>query len=157
MYQNKILKNVFFAVAVAGFGMLMLYFALMLDYFFNLAAVAIIGIFGPPDVIEQSPWFGPLIHFSYLAIIGTASWLVFKSKLMTLYKAIYLPVPVTAVSITIGMFFYAWPIVVYALNAFFYAGIFYYFNRTKVSWLYYYAVILVCLALTFLLVTGGEG
>lgn len=156
MFKNKILNNIFYAVAVAGFGMLMLDIVFLLGYLFHQAVLAMVGILGPSSVLERTRWFPPLVHFAYLAIIGAVSWLVYKSKSRTLYKAICLPVPVAAVSVTIGMFFYAWPVAVYALNAFFYAGILHYFGRAKKPWIYYYAVILVGLALMFLLLTGGD-
>ena len=143
-------------MAVAGFGMLMLNFAFLAYYFFHQAVLAAVGIFGPPSALERNRWFPPLVYFAYLAIIGAVSWLIFKSKSRTLYKAICLPVPAAAVSATIGMFFYARPVAVYALNAFFYAGILHYFSRAKKPWIYYYAVILVGLVLMFLLLTGGD-
>ena len=143
-------------MAVAGFGMLMLNFVFLAYYFFHQAVLAAVGILGPPSVLERTRWFPFLAHFAYLAIIGAVSWLVYRSKWKTLYKAICLPVPVAAVSAAIGIFFYAWPVAVYALNAFFYAGILHYFTRAQKPWIYYYAVILVGLVLMFLLLTGGD-
>ncbi|HOX29879.1 MAG TPA: hypothetical protein P5080_02815 [Candidatus Paceibacterota bacterium] len=156
MFKNKILSKILSAVAIAGFGLLMLDFVLFLDNFFHEAVLAAIGVLGPSGVVERSRWFPIIMHFAFLAIIGAVSWPVFRSKIKPLYKAIWLPVPVAAVSVTIGIFFYAWPAAVYALNAFFYAAILHYFGRTEKPWLYYYAVFLAGLVLIFLLLKGGD-
>lgn len=152
-FSDKILKNILSAVAIAGFGMLMLYIVIIFYAFLLQAVSAIIFLSGTAG---KSDWFFPLAHLSYLAIVGAVSWLVLRSRMRTLYKAIYLPVPVVVVSFAIGMFFFSWPAAVYALNALFYAGVIHYFAKTGKPWQYFYAVILVALGLVVLLATGGE-
>ncbi len=92
-------------------------------------------------------WVPPLMHIMFLTIIGLISWLIFSSKLSVLYKAIFMTVPLAVVFMTIGIFFYRWPLLVYSLRGLFGVGVFYHFYRTRQPWLYYYTLILIGLVM----------
>jgi hypothetical protein len=101
-------------------------------------------------------WFPPAKHVMFVVIIGLISWPILRSKLGTLYKAIYLTVPLAVILVTIGMFLYRWPVVVYLVGGFITIGILYYLYRTRQPWLYYYTVVLVALTLMIFTLLGGE-
>ncbi|MDP2907288.1 MAG: hypothetical protein Q8O03_05085 [Nanoarchaeota archaeon] len=101
-------------------------------------------------------WFPPIKHALFVVIIGLISWLVFRSKLKVLYKAVYMTVPVAVALVTVGMFLYRWPIVGYSVGSLLCIGTLYYFYRTKQPWLYYYTVVLIGLILAIFTLTGGE-
>ena len=108
------------------------------------------------DLMTTRYWFPPMMHGLFVVVIGLISWSIFKSKLGTLYKAIYMTVPVAVVLVTIGIFFYQWPAVAFSLGGLFSFGVLYYFYRTKQPWIYYYAVILVTVTLAIMTVLGVE-
>lgn len=101
-------------------------------------------------------WFPPIMHGLFAVIIGLISWLIFKSKLAVLYKAIYLTVPSAVVFVTLGIFFYRWPVIPYLTGSLLGIGVLYYFYCTKQPWLYYYTIIIVGLALTIMNLLGIE-
>lgn len=156
LIKNEFIKNILSALAVAVFGFILLNLTFLFDFLFQSAIRGIVGLFIPLGPDMRLYWFPPLMHASFVVVIGLISWLVFRSKLKVLYKAIYMTVPLAVIFVTIGMFLYPWPIAVYLLGILFTIGILYYFYRTKQSWLYYYTLLLVGLTLTIFTLLGGE-
>jgi len=159
--ENKILKNPFVknilsAIAVAGFGFILLNLAFIFDFLFTSLVLGLIKIFTPVDLMMTYGWFPPIMHGLYMIIIGLISWRIFKSKLRVLYKAIYLTVPTAAALVTVGMFLYRWPLVAFLTGGLLSAGVLYSFYRTKQPWLYYYTVILIAVILGIMGVLGVE-
>ena len=152
MSKNPIISNVVSAVAVAGFGLILLNLTFLFDYALHRLVTGAIGLFAPAD-LERT--YG-LRHALFVAVIGLISWPIFRSRLGPLYKAIYMTVPSAVVFVTLGMLLYRWPIAAYSLGTLVGAGVLYCFYRTKQPWLYYYAVILVGLALAAFSLRGGE-
>jgi len=141
--KNKTFKNILSALTVAFFGFFLLNLTFIFDAFYQNAIRGIIALsinLGPDT---QLYWFPPLMHISFVVIIGIISWFIFKSKLKTSYKATFMIVPLAVVLVTIGMFFYRWPIAVYSLGCLFSLGILYYLYHTKQPWLYYFTLILI--------------
>ncbi|PIV10883.1 hypothetical protein CO007_00335 [Candidatus Roizmanbacteria bacterium CG_4_8_14_3_um_filter_36_10] len=101
-------------------------------------------------------WLPPLMHGLFVIVIGIISLFVFRSKLKTLLKSIYMTVPLAVVFVSLGMFFYRWPIIAYLLGGLTTFGLLYYFYHTKKPWLYYYTLILVSLTLSIFSLMGGE-
>jgi len=97
-----------------------------------------------------------MMHALFVVIIGLISWLVFRSKLGVLYKAIYMTVPLAVIFVTLGILLYRWPVVAYSLGSLFAIGVLYYFYHTKKPWLYYYTLILVGLAMLMVGLLGIE-
>jgi len=152
MFKNPIVKNILSAVAVAGFGFVLL----NLTFILYALLARFVELFIPTDFGMTRPWFYPAQHALFMVIIGLISWLVFRSKLGVLYKAIYMTVPLAVAFVTIGMFLYRWPIVAYSLGGLLGAGVLYYFHHTKQPWLYYYTLVLVGLAMLIAGLLGIE-
>jgi len=156
MFKNPLVKNILSVLAVAAFGFILLNIAFMFDYLLHSLVTGFITLFIPVNPEMTYYWFPPMMHALFVAVIGLISWLIFRSKLGVLYKAIYMTVPLAVVFVTFGMVLYRWPVAVYSLGSLFAIGVLYYFYRTKQPWLYYYTVILVGLVLTIFSLLGGE-
>lgn len=156
IFRNKVFKKILSAIAVTFFGFILLNLTFLFDAFYQGIIRRIIGFFLALGPETNLYWFPPLMHGSFVVIIGLISWFVFKSKLKVLYKAIYMTVPVAVVLATIGIFFYRWPIIPYSVGGLFSFGILYYFYKTKKPWLYYYSVILVNLTLLIMGIMGVD-
>ena len=156
MFKNPIVKNILSAVAVAGFGFILLGLTFIFDFLFQSLMRGLIKFFTPVDSNMTPNCFPPMMHILFMVIIGLISWPIFRSKLNVLCKAIYMTVPLAVVFATLGIFFYQWPVIVYSLGSLFSIGVLYYFYRTKQPWLYYYTVILVGLVLAIFTLLGGE-
>lgn len=144
LLKNQIIKNILSALAVAVFGFILLNIAFIFYTAYQGIIRFVIRIFIPLDLIEWNDSLFPLLsHGSFVVVIGIISFFVFKSKLKTIYKAIYMTVPLAVVYVTIGIFFYRWPIVSYSLSALFGICVLYYFYRAKQPWIYYYTLILI--------------
>jgi hypothetical protein len=156
LIKNPVIKNVLSAIAVAFFGFILLTFTFIFDALFQSLVDWIVKLFTSVDFNMAWPWFPPVKHALFVVIIGLISWIVFKSKLKVLYKAIYLTVPVATVLVTVGMFLYRWPILSYSIGSLLCIGTLYYFYRTKQHWIYYYTVILIGLTLAIFTMSGGE-
>ena len=154
--MNKIIKNILSVLGVTIFGYILLNVTFIFDTIYQGIIRGIIGLFTPLDPNMNLYWFPPVIHSSFVIIIGLISWFVFRSKLKVLYKAIYMTVPVAVVLVTVGIFLYQWPIISYSLGTLLCLGTLYYFYKTKQPWLYYYAVVLVGITLAIFTATGGE-
>lgn len=152
MFRNPIAKNILSAIAVAVFGFILLNLAFLFDFLIQSLVVRLIELittvdFKTIDFQTNFQWLPPAMHGLFMVIIGIISWLVFRSNLGRLYKAIYMTVPLAAGFLTLGIFLYRWPIAAYSIGSMLGIGILYFFYRTKQPWLYSYAVILVGLAM----------
>lgn len=156
MFKNLIVKNILSALAVAAFGFILLNITFMFDFFFQSLVDGVIKLFTSADINMAWHWFSPIKHAMFVVIIGLISWLIFRSKLGTLYKAIYMTVPLAVVFTTLGMFLGQWLVIAYPLGVLFSIGVLYYFYRTKQPWLYYYTLILVGLTFTIIGLLGVE-
>ena len=152
--KNPWVKNVLSALAVAVFGFILL----NLTFLLNFLLFQFIDLFVSDEFMSthQWQWFPMMRHAFFLVIIGLISWLVFRSKLGTLYKAIYMIVPLAVIFVTLGLFLYHWPVVPYLVGGLFTIGVLFYLYRTKQPWLYYYTLMLVALSLTIFTLLGGE-
>lgn len=156
MLKNPIIKNILQALAVAFFGFILLNFTFLFDFLFQSFILRIIKIFTPVNLEMSYSWFPPLLHISFVIVIGLITWLIFRTKLKTIYKAIFLTVPIAVCLAILGMFLYRWPVILYSLGVLLSLSVLYFFYKTKQPWLYYYAIILVALTLTIFTLFGGE-
>ncbi len=154
MFRNHCVRNILSALAVAGFGFVLL----GLTFLLNFLVFRFIGLFVSDEFMSthQWQWFPMVRHALFLVIIGLISWPIFRSKLGALYKAIYMTVPLVVIFVTIGIFLYHWPLVPYLVGGLFAIGVLFYLYRTKQPWLYYYTLILVALSLMILTLLGVE-
>ena len=153
---KKILLGVLSAVAVAVFGFILLNLTFLFDFLFQSIIDFIIKPFTSSDINMVWNWFPPMKHFTFVIVIGIISWFIFKSKLKTIYKAIFMTVPVAVVLVTLGIFFYRWPVLLYLMGGLFSIGVLYYLYKNKKSWIYYYALILVSVVLAISTLMGVE-
>jgi hypothetical protein len=142
-------------VAAIGFVLLNLTFLL------NYLVFQFINIFMPSNPMPSNPesapqWFPLARHILFLIIIALISWIVFRSKLRVLIKAIFMTVPTAVTLVTIGILLYPSPVLPYLVGALLTIGVLFYFYRTHRPWLYYYSVILVALVLMVFTLMGGE-
>ncbi len=156
LIKNKLLRNVLSAVAVAFFGFILLNLTFIFDALYQGIVRWIIGLFVSLNPDSNLYWFPPLMHVSFVIVIGIISYFIFKSKLKTIYKAIYFTVPLAAVFATIGMFLYQWQIASYLLGILFGAAVLYYLYRTKQPWIYYYTLILISIVMSLVALLGVE-
>jgi hypothetical protein len=146
------MKNILSALAVAVLGCVLLSLAFLL----NFLLFKLIDFILPHELMSAFQWFPMARHALFLVIIVLISWPVLRSKLSTLYKAIYLTVPVTVVLVSIGIFMYQWPPAAYLVAGIFTAGILFYLYCMRQPWIYYYTVLLVALTLMVFTLLGGQ-
>jgi len=156
MFKNPLVKKILSALAVAGFGFVLLNLTFIFDALFQGLLRLIFRLFTPVDLMMTFNWFPSLMHGLFLVIIGLLSWFVFRSKLSIFFKAVYMTVPMAVALVTLGMFLFSSPLPAFSLGALLVIGVLYYFYRTKQPWLYYYAVILISLTLAIFTLSGGE-
>ncbi|MDP3014710.1 MAG: hypothetical protein Q8M92_10735 [Candidatus Subteraquimicrobiales bacterium] len=154
--KKLIVKNILSAVAVAIFGFILLNLAFLFDFFVHYLAIELVKLFTGVNPLIAYKWFPPTMHLMFVVIIGLISWLIFRSKLRVLFKAIYMTVPLAVVFATLGIFLYRWPIAAYLIGSLLSVGILYYFYRTKQPWIYYYTLILISLTMLFVGLSGVE-
>ncbi|MFH1182071.1 MAG: hypothetical protein V1702_03885 [Candidatus Woesearchaeota archaeon] len=154
--KNPIVKNILSALAVAVFGFILLNLAFIFYALFIGLMRGIIGLFVPLDENTTIYWLPPLMHALTTAVILLISWLILKSKLRVLFKAIYMTVPLAVVYATMGMFLYPWPAAAYLLGGLFFLSVLYYLHRTKQPWLYYYTLVLISFLMLMVGVLGVE-
>lgn len=153
-FRNKFVKNILSAVAVVIFGFILLILTFLFDALFQSLIDGVIKLFTQTDINMVWYWFPSIKHAMFVIIIGLISWFVFKSKLGTFYKAIYMTVPLAVVFATIGMFLYQWPVIVYLLGGLFFFCVLYYLYKTKKSWLYYYTLVLIGILMLLIVLLG---
>jgi len=139
MFKNAYVNNVLTALAVA-----LLSFALLnVTFMFNWLVFSLINLIYPVGFTDAAMWFASFRHIIFLFLIALISWFVFKSGLKEFYKVVFLAVPTAVGFVTLGMFLYQWPALIYTSGALALGGIVCCFYRSKKSWLYYYSVFLV--------------
>jgi hypothetical protein len=151
MFKNPIVKKILSALAVAGLAFVLLNLTFLLYAFLQNLIRDMIGY--NPNFEPKLPWV-PLLLF--LVVIGLISWLVFRSKLGAFWKASFASVPLAVILVFIGIRWYLWSVIAYSLGGLISLGILYYLWRKKKSWMYFYTVILISLALGIFTLLGGE-
>ncbi len=142
--KNPILKNILLALAILVsvpilLTLLFLFYALIFNFYWQ--------------TLHWGQTAGPI---TLLVILAVLSWLIFRSKLATLFKAIYIILPMATVLAFIGIYFYGSPVLVYSLGALVSLGVLAYLFLTKRSWLYYFSVILISIVLLLVILLGVE-
>jgi hypothetical protein len=156
MLKYPAVRNVLPAIGIAFLGFILLNLTFMLDYLFHISIIGLVKLFTSQDPGMRSVWFPPAMHIAFTVLIGLISWIIFRSRLNNFFKATFLTVPSAVVLVTAGMFLYRLPIIAYSLSSLLVAGILFIFYRTKMSWLFSFAVILVALTLLISNLLGME-
>ncbi|MFH1134387.1 MAG: hypothetical protein V1735_07930 [Nanoarchaeota archaeon] len=154
--KKPLVKNILSALAVAVFGFILLNITFLFDFLFQSAIRGVIMFFIPLGPETESRGLSMLFHASFAVFICLISWFVLRTKMRTLFKAIFMTVPVATVLVTMGMFLYPWPFVLFPAGGLLCLATLYIFYRTRQPWLYSFAVILVGLVLMIFTMTGGE-
>lgn len=155
-FRKPLVKNILMLLAVPIFGYILLNITFIVDYLFQSAVNRLIGNFVAQGMFRSYPLFSPMMHLTFVLLIGLFSWLVFRSKLAVIFKAIFLTVPLVTVLVTLGIFLYRWPAISYSAGTIFSLAILYYLFKTKKHWLYFYTVILFSLIIFIFTLSGGE-
>lgn len=158
-FKKPIVKNILWILAVTVGGFILWNLTFLLDALFQTVIRKLFMLFIPVDMENPAAgyiWFPPLMHLLFMIIIFLISWWIFRSKLGTLYKAIYSTVPSCVILVTLGLSLYQWPVLVYTFGGLFCSGVLYYLYRNKLSWIYYYAIIFTGLTLAIFTLMGGE-
>jgi hypothetical protein len=152
MIKNPVVKNTLSALAILVsipilLTLIFLFYALINSFYDKI-------IPGSQNA-EQIPYFflRPITLFVILAVL---SWLVFRSKLAALYKAIYTTVPVATVLAFIGIYFNSRPVLIYSLGALVSLGVLAYLFFKKKPWLYYFSVIVISIILLVVALLGVD-
>lgn len=157
LLKNRTVGNIFSALAVAIFGFILLNIAFLFDFIFQTIIRTILGIFISVDLMNGNyPWFPPMLHALFVILIFLISLFIFRSRLKTIYKAIYLTVPLAVVFMTIGMLLYPWPVACYLVGVLFFGCVLYYFYKTKQPWIYYYTLVLIGIMMLIVALAGVE-
>ncbi|MDD3888230.1 MAG: hypothetical protein PHN19_05755 [Patescibacteria group bacterium] len=153
--SNKILS----ALIIPFFGIILLNLVFLANYLFqNLADSFFLLILSSESYASFNFEIFPLLkHLLFLGTILVASWLVFKSKLKALYKAVYLPVPFATLLATFVFFLYPNTLIINILGLMFFAATLYYLHVKKKPWIYYYSAILVALLMFVSNILGDLG
>ena len=143
MFKNSNLKKVLPPLSIVVsipilLTLLFLFYALIFNFY--------------DKIIPWSQDAGPNSYFilrpiTLFVILAVISWFIFRSKIATLYKAIYTIVPVATVLAFIAIYFNGRPVLIYSLGALFSLGVLAYLFLTKKSWLYYFSVIIISITL----------
>lgn len=154
--NKEISKNILSVIAIPIFGFILLNIIFVLYALFYFLVTKIINIFIRINV-EMSWYFLPsIIRFCFLSVIIIVSYFIFRSKLKTLFKAIFLVAPVASTLVILGIFLYHWPVIIYSLGFLLVSGVIYYLYKTKQPWIYYYSLIFTSLALAIFFASGGD-
>jgi len=156
MLKNPYVKNILSALAIVFGGSILLNLTFLFDFLFQSLVDEIIKLFTSVDFNMAWSWLPPVKHGIFVILIGSISWFIFKSKLPKLIKAIYLTVPTAVVLATIGIFFYQWQLLPFVLGGIAVLGTLYFFYKKRLPWVYWFAVIIVALALLVMTLTGQE-
>lgn len=155
-FKNKAVKIILSVLAIIVFGFILLNLAFLFAWLFQTAIVALLRLIWSEEALMQYLWFPLLVHASFMIVIILISWLVIKSKLKTLPKAIYMTVPFAVIFMTIGIIFYQIQFLVYLLSTIFLLGVIYYLYRTKQPWLYYFSLFFIVVLILLSMITGTE-
>ncbi len=144
MIKNQILKNTLSALAILVsvpilLTLLFLFYALIFNFYWQ--------------TLHWGQTAGPI---TLLVILAVLSWFIFRSKLATLFKAIYIILPVATMLAFIGIYFYGSPVLIYSLGALVSLGVLAYLFLTRKAWLYYFSVIVISITLLVVQLLGVD-
>ncbi len=156
IFDLPAIKNPLLAIGVALCGFVLVNLAFVLDALYQNALDAALGFFTRANLHEIWRGYSSFKHLSFLAIVLFTSWLIFRSKLKTFYKASFMFVPLSGIYAVIGMTYWRWYGADYFLGALFGLGALAYLYFTKKPWLYYFSLALVSLAMFLITYTGTD-
>lgn len=154
--KNSLLKNILSFLAVPVFGFILFNVALILNIFFQTTIDKVVSNFTPLNMNRVWSWYPLAKHLIFVFIVGLISRQIFKSKVKSVFKAIYLTLPLAMIYISLIILFYRWPIVIFSLAIYFFLGTLYFLKKKRLHWLYYWALILVSITLLVLSLMSAQ-
>lgn len=130
---------------------------ILLNLTFLFAAGFRIGIYLITNRLVNEPieWIPLVSHTLTFLIILTISFFILRSKRVTdLIKSIFSVIPIAVLLVYTGIFLYSYPILVYLISGLVVLGTSFYLYKQKKSWMYYYALGLVSIALLIMMILG---
>lgn len=143
-------------LAVVGGGFILLQLTFVAAALFSFATRGVAGLFVRMDENLQLFWLPPLLHILFAVLILLLSWKILSFRIPSIYKAIYLPVPVATVLVTLGLLLFQWPIVTYSVGTVVVLITLYFLYRGRAPWLYYFSVIFFSAVLAIFTAMGGD-
>ncbi len=150
--KNPYIRNTLLGLFIALSGFVLL----NLTFLFYAAIINGVEMLLPSGFVQNNGWYMPVMMalISLGIIIGYI--FVYKSKIEDIYKATLMTIPTAIILIMDGIALYRWSYAAFPVGAILTAGALYYFYKAKKPWLYWFAVIIVALALTVMVITGTE-
>lgn len=148
--MNNNIKNLLTIIVIPVVG----YILLNLTFIFAFLVHTIFTRLFLMDINNGRSWIPVSRHIIFIIIILIISWMIFKSKIKELYKAIYSVVPTAVILVTVGIFLSNMPIALYTIAGIIYGLIILYLFKKKKPWYYYYSVSWVSLALLVMGILG---
>lgn len=152
IFNKTYVKNTLSAAAIVFFGMVLI----NMTFIFYAAVINLILLIFPNNFSMTRGWLMPLLVSSVTLVILTGSFFILRSKISTIYKAIYSTVPLIITYVVLGISFYRWPVIAYSAGGFIFLAVIVYLYLTKKPWLYYFTVIFWSAALLIFNLLGGE-
>lgn len=150
--KNPYIRNTLLALVVALVGFI------LLNLTFLLYALIINGVslLFPKDFAMTSGWYMPVMMSTISLGFIIGYWFVFKSKLKEIYKATLMTVPTAIILVGVGISLYRWPLAAYIVSVSLITGTLFYFYKSKQPWIYWFAIIIVAVALVIMNLAGTD-
>lgn len=153
--QNKNLVIFLQALVILVFGFILLNLTFGFCAFVYSTCDRIFGV--SPEFEQWFNWqYETLRATIFIVIMAVATYNVYKSKLITIYKAIWTMVPVAVVMVFMGIWTYHWPILSYLFGTIITMGIITYLYLNKQPWPYYLSVLFVSISLLVMVILGVD-
>ncbi len=150
--KKKIFEVLFFLIIVPIVGYVLLHLTFLLDSLYQ--GLFMKNLFEDPS--GQYRWFAYFAQGSFTLMILLVSFVFMQSKIPDSIKAIFAPVPIGVIFITISIYFYKFPLVTYTLCVIFYCGSLFHLRKNKKTWIYYYSITLTGLIMLVLGIMGMD-
>lgn len=150
--KSKFWKTVLPAVLIAILGFALLNVTFMLDFWWQSSLKFIFW----RNVELTDNWVPAVMQVSFVVIMAAVCWLIYRSKLGTIFKAAFTMVPVAIVLVFDGMLLFRWPMFAYGVGSLITIGTLVVFYYRKLPWLYWFSVIVVALGMLALGLSGTD-
>lgn len=141
------IKNTLTAIIMAVVGFILLNISFVVNWAFQAVIDMAMHLFTSMGFNNSNWWYPAAKHSAFIIMIAVICWRIYRLKIGDLTKATFLMVPTAVVLATIGIFLYQSPMIMYATGALAMLITLITFRRAKLSWHYYYAVIITAVAL----------
>lgn len=145
--KNPYIRNIEIACAIIIGGFILFSLAFLLDFFVQSIIRIPLKMFTHENMNESIFWVPHFLHWSFVIVIAALSWLVYRSKLPDLAKAIYTNVPLGTILLTIWIELYQSPNIAYLAEITTIVLVLFYLLKTKKPWPYFFTVFFVAFSI----------